>query len=81
MATAGQYEAAKVVAVWRPKGGHDAHVVPPCGWCLEFISQLAPTGHGTIVVLGEEDAVPSATCCPETCGRDRSPRPDVEVPC
>jgi cytidine deaminase len=44
MATAGEYEAAKVVAVWRPQGGHDAHVVPPCGWCREFISQLAPAG-------------------------------------
>jgi cytidine deaminase len=58
MATAGEYEAAKVVAVWRPSGGDDAHVVPPCGWCREFISQLAPAGHETLIVLSEHDDVP-----------------------
>ena len=58
MATAGEYEAAKVVPVGRPRGGHDAHVVPPWGWCREFINQLGPFGHETIVVLGEHDDVP-----------------------
>ena len=64
MATAGEYEAAKVVAVWRPRGGDDAHVVPPCGWCREFISQLAPAGHETLVVLGEQDDLPVSQLLP-----------------
>ncbi|BAK37036.1 putative deaminase [Microlunatus phosphovorus NM-1] len=64
MATAGEYVAAKVVAVWRPRGGDDAHVVPPCGWCREFISQLAPTGHETMVVLGEQECVPVSQLLP-----------------
>ena len=64
MATAGEYEAAKVVAVWRPRDGLDAHIVPPCGWCREFISQLAPAGRDTIVLLGEEDGVPVSRLLP-----------------
>lgn len=55
MATAGEYEPAKVVALWRPRDREDVHVVPPCGWCREFISQLQPNGVDTIVVLGNED--------------------------
>lgn len=65
MATAGEYEAVNVVAVWRPQGGLDAHVVPPCGWCREFISQLAPPGRDTIVVLGEQDGVPVSQLLPQ----------------
>jgi cytidine deaminase len=65
MATAGEYEAAKVVAVWRPRGGVDVHVVPPCGWCREFISQLAPPGRDTIVVLGEQDSVAVSQLLPQ----------------
>jgi len=64
MATAGEYVAAMVVAVWRRRGGDDAHVVPPCGCCREFISQLAPTGHETMVVLGEQECVPVSQLLP-----------------
>ena len=64
MATAGEYEAAKVVAVWCPRDSDDAHVVPPCGWCREFLSQLAPIGHDTVVVLGEHDSMPVSHLLP-----------------
>jgi cytidine deaminase len=57
MATEGEYEAARVVAVWRAQGEDDAHVMPPCGWCREFLSQLPPPGCDTVVVLSEEDVV------------------------
>jgi len=63
MATAGEYEPAKVVALWRPRTGDDVHIVPPCGWCRQFLFELQPKngsdmrgaaegGHGDVVVLG-----------------------------
>lgn len=36
MATAGEYEPAKIVALWRARDGGDVHIVSPCGWCREF---------------------------------------------
>jgi cytidine deaminase len=50
MVTAGEYEIAKIVAVWRDDDGA-LHVVPPCGRCREFIRQIDPANLGTEVVL------------------------------
>ena len=64
MATAGEYEPAKVVALWRPRNGEDVHIVPPCGWCREFISQVQPDGVDTIVVLSIDDESPVSQLLP-----------------
>ena len=50
MVTAGEYEIAKIVAVWRDDQGV-LHVVPPCGRCREFIRQIDPANLDTEVVL------------------------------
>lgn len=51
MVTAGEYQIARIVAVWRSETG-DLHVLPPCGRCREFIRQVDPANLGTEVVLG-----------------------------
>lgn len=51
MVTAGEYQIAKIVAVWRSDDG-TLHVVPPCGRCREFIRQIDPANLDTEVVLG-----------------------------
>jgi cytidine deaminase len=50
MVTAGEYEIAKIVAVWRDDRGV-LHVVPPCGRCREFIRQIDPANLDTEVVV------------------------------
>jgi cytidine deaminase len=50
MVTAGEYQIAKIVAVWRDDQGV-LHVVPPCGRCREFIRQIDPANLDTEVVL------------------------------
>src|SRR5438034_8555209 len=39
MVTAGEYQIAKVVAVWRDEERR-LYVLPPCGRCREFIRQI-----------------------------------------
>ena len=56
MVTAGEYRVARIVAVWRNEQG-DLHVLPPCGRCREFISQIDPTNLETEVILGAERSV------------------------
>ena len=51
MVTAGQYEIAKIVAVWRGEDGA-VYVLPPCGRCREFIRQIDGANLQTAVVLG-----------------------------
>jgi cytidine deaminase len=66
MVTAGEYEIAKIVAVWRDDQGV-LHVVPPCGRCREFIRQIDPANLDTEVVLGRtssaslRDLLPSSS--------------------
>lgn len=64
MATAGEYEPAKVVALWRPRTGNDVHIVPPCGWCRQFLYELQPDGVDTIVVLGMDQEPPVSELLP-----------------
>jgi cytidine deaminase len=56
MVTAGEYRIARIAAVWRNEEGR-LHVLPPCGRCREFISQIDPTNLETQVVLGAERSV------------------------
>jgi cytidine deaminase len=64
MATAGEYEPAKVVALWRPRTGNDIHIVPPCGWCRQFLAELQPEGVDTVVVLGMNEESPVSLLLP-----------------
>jgi cytidine deaminase len=50
MVTAGEYEIAKIVAVWRDNEGV-LYALPPCGRCREFIRQIDPVNLDTEVVL------------------------------
>ena len=54
MVTAGEYQIAKIVAVWRDEQGC-LYVLPPCGRCREFIRQIDPANLDTEVILGDRD--------------------------
>lgn len=56
MVTAGQYEIAKIVAVWRGEDGA-LYVLRPCGRCREFIRQIDGANLRTEVVLGPDATV------------------------
>ena len=51
MVTAREYKITKIVAVCQADDQGAVHVVPPCGRCREFISQIDPTNLDTEVVL------------------------------
>jgi cytidine deaminase len=53
MVTAGEYQIAKIVAVWRDGDGL-LYVLPPCGRCREFIRQVDPANLDTEVILGSD---------------------------
>jgi len=53
MVTAGEYQIAKIVAVWRDEDG-TLYVLPPCGRCREFIRQVDPANINTHVVTGSD---------------------------
>jgi len=80
MVTAGEYQIARIVAVWRSEAG-DLHVLPPCGRCREFIRQVDPANLGTEVVLGRHrssrlrDLLPAHEW-PEPLGPDTGWAPD-----
>ena len=56
MVTAGEYEIARIVAVWRDDEGL-LYVLPPCGQCREFIRQIDPANLDADVVLGRQTSV------------------------
>lgn len=53
MVTAGESKIAQVVAVWKDKDG-TLYVLPPCGRCREFMSQINKSNLDTEVVLGRD---------------------------
>jgi cytidine deaminase len=55
MVTAGEYQIASIVAVWKDAQGR-LYVVPPCGRCREFIRQIDPANLDTMVVLGHQQS-------------------------
>jgi cytidine deaminase len=54
MVTAGEYQIAKIVAVWRDTDG--TLYVPPCGHCREFVRQVDPANIDTEVVTGRNSS-------------------------
>ena len=53
MVTAGEYQIAQIVAIWRD-GDDLLYVLPPCGRCREFIRQVDPANLDTEVILGSD---------------------------
>ena len=53
MVTAGEYQIAKIVAVWRDEQGR-LYVLPPCGRCRELIRQIDAANLDAEIVLGVE---------------------------
>ncbi|WP_148868055.1 cytidine deaminase family protein [Thermosediminibacter litoriperuensis] len=49
MITAGESRVLKMIAV-----GWDGHIMPPCGRCREFISQIHSENLNTEVMVGED---------------------------
>ena len=59
MVTAGESRVSKMVAVnW------DGKILPPCGRCREFISQLHPENMNALVVVAENIVVPLCELLP-----------------
>jgi cytidine deaminase len=56
MVTAGEYQIARIVAVWRDADG-TVVVLPPCGRCREFIRQVDPGNIGTEIVTGRNSVL------------------------
>ena len=55
MVTAGEGRIVRIVAVWRDPDTGQLAVLPPCGRCRLFISQVHPDNLKTEVVLGLDD--------------------------
>lgn len=53
MVTAGEYQIAKIVAVWRDEQGR-LFVLPPCGRCREFMRQIDEANLDAEVILGDD---------------------------
>jgi cytidine deaminase len=64
MVTAGEYEIARIVAVWRAPGG-SLTVLAPCGRCREFIRQMHPRNLATTVLLSGGREAALRTLLPE----------------
>jgi cytidine deaminase len=64
MVTAGEYQIAAVVAVWRDEAGA-LYVLPPCGRCREFLRQLDPANLDCEIVLGHGRTQPLRALLPE----------------
>jgi len=62
MVTAGEYQIAKIVAVWRDADG-TLYVMPPSGRCREFIRQVDPANIDTQVVISREATLSLRNCC------------------
>jgi len=71
MVTSGEYEIARVVAVWRDDDER-VTVLPPCGRCREFIRQIDDSNLGATVVLGHGRTAPLRDLLPES----RWPQPE-----
>ena len=52
MVANGEYRIKKIVAVWKDKKGK-SHILPPCGRCREFISQINKKNAETSVIIGK----------------------------
>ena len=55
MITNGEYQIAKVVAVWRDEATGKLHILPPCGTCREFMRQVDAANLEADVVLGRDE--------------------------
>jgi cytidine deaminase len=59
MVTAGEHQVVEMIAVnW------DGRIIPPCGRCREFISQLHPENRHALVKIGESTTLPLGDLLP-----------------
>ena len=56
MIIAGESKIAKVAAVWKDQDG-TLYVLPPCGRCREFMSQIDETNLDMDVILGKDEVL------------------------
>ena len=63
MITAGESKIKKIVAVWKNEN-EDAHILPPCGRCREFMNQVNPENLDTDVILAKDKVVKLADLLP-----------------
>lgn len=54
MVSAGEYQIAKIVAVWRDEEGR-LYVLPPCGRCRGFLRQVDNSNLDADVVLSRHE--------------------------
>ncbi|WJL94920.1 cytidine deaminase [Microbacterium sp. ET2] len=64
MVTSGEYQIARIVAVWRD-GQDRLTILPPCGRCREFIRQIDPYNIATTVLLSGGRTAPLSVLLPE----------------
>jgi cytidine deaminase len=57
MVTAGESKIKTVVAVWKDERDGKLYVLPPCGRCREFMSQIDEANLDTDVILGRDKIV------------------------
>ncbi len=72
MVTAGEYKIKKIVAVWKDERDGKLYVLPPCGRCRLFISQIHESNLDCDVILGKHKVVKLQQRCPTVNGRNHS---------
>ncbi len=76
MLTAGEQQVVKMVAV-----NHNGHILPPCGRCREFISQLHPANLDAEVLVDESTVLPLRALLPyDWKGANSAPAPENDAP-
>lgn len=65
MVTAGEYIAAKVVAVWKKDETGELFALPPCGHCREFLRNLDEANLDAEIILASDRSVTLAELLPE----------------
>jgi cytidine deaminase len=65
MITNGEYEIAKVIAVWKDDKTNKIHVLPPCGHCRQFIRDISESNLNAEVILGKDSSKTLKELIPE----------------
>lgn len=55
MVTAGEFRINSIVAVWRDEHDAKLYVLPPCGYCRQFMRDVDEANLETKVILGKID--------------------------
>lgn len=55
MITNKEYKIKRIVAVWRNEKTGKLHVLPPCGYCRQFMRDIDESNMNAEVILGREE--------------------------